>query len=137
MFITEFLVTAGVFEIQKKWAAVKKDGKNPFTKSGYITLDNIIETLSPVRDELLILVYHYTQDDHVITVAHDTEDKTEVVSKFKLIESNDPQKLWSCITYAKRYNLGQIFNIVTDKDDDGNAAKPTATWYTSSAIPVK
>ncbi len=115
-----------LFEIQKQGAAVTKDGKNPFTKSGYITLDNIVETLSPIWTEQKVLVYHTTEDWHMVTVAKDIDDDSEVVSKFKMIESVDPQKLWSCITYAKRYNLGQIFNIITDKDDDWNAAKPSA-----------
>lgn len=43
-----------------------------------------------------------------------------------MIESNDPQKLGSCISYAKRYNLAQIFNIITDRDDDANAASTPA-----------
>ena len=125
-----------LFEIQKlQGAAVKKDWKNPFTKSGYITLDNIVETMSPIWDAQGILVYHYTEEDHMVTVARDIEDDTEVKSKFKLIESNDPQKLWSCITYAKRYNLGQIFNIITDRDDDGNSAKPIPS-VASSVTPV-
>lgn len=122
-----------LFEIQKEWAAVKKDGKNLFTKSSYITLDNIVETLSPVRDKHNIVVFHRTEDWHVVTTAMDIDDDTKIESKFKLIESPDPQKLWSCITYAKRYNLGQIFNIVTDKDDDANSA----VIRTSSVTQIK
>jgi len=113
-----------LFDIQKKCISVKKDWKNPFTKSGYITLDNIVDTLTPVWNELELLVYHRTEDGLMITSVKDTTDDSFVESKFRLIESNDPQKLWSCITYAKRYNLGQIFNIITDRDDDWESAKP-------------
>lgn len=113
--------------IQKEWAAVTKDWKNPFTKSNYITLDNIVDTLSPIRSKHEVVVYHHTEDNHVVTTAYDVESKTSIESKFKLIDSQDPQKLWSCITYAKRYNLGQLFNITTDRDDDGNAAAARTT----------
>lgn len=33
------------------------------------------------------------------------------------------QLMGAAITYAKRYNLGAIFNIITDDDVDGNLAK--------------
>jgi hypothetical protein len=35
------------------------------------------------------------------------------------------------MTYAKRYNLGQLLNIATDDDDDGNAAN-TKQWFSQS-----
>jgi hypothetical protein len=53
----------------------------------------------------------------VIDIDTDLEEKSE----FPVIAS-DPQKIWGAITYGKRYNLWQLFNISTDEDDDWNNA---------------
>ena len=108
--------------IQQQNITVAKTAKNPFFKSKYITLDTIVATLAPILNEAWLLVYHYTENNCIVTVVADIESTETVISSFPMIESNDPQKLWSCITYAKRYNLGQLFNIITDRDDDWNAA---------------
>lgn len=111
-----------LFEIQKKLLTFHKDGSNPFYKSSYLTLDNLLDKLLPICNETGILIYHKTQDNMVKTVVTTPKWDEEVVSSFPLGSLNDPQKIGSYITYAKRYNLSQIFNIVTDDDDDGNNA---------------
>jgi hypothetical protein len=56
----------------------------------------------------------------------DTDTTEKIESRFPIPETiTDPQKMGSAITYAKRYNIGQLFNIMTDEDDDGNATKQT------------
>jgi len=109
-------------EIQKLNLSVSKDSKNPFFKSSYVSLDNLVSTLTPFLNERWLLLYHYTKDKSVYTVVADTESWEVIESAFPMIESNDPQKLWSCISYAKRYNISQLFNIITDRDDDWNSA---------------
>lgn len=112
-----------MLSIQKLRLSFDKDANNPFFKSKYISLDNIVDKLTPVCDNVWLLISHRTENKEVITSVIDVEtDIYRIESRFPLIESQDPQKLGSCITYAKRYNLGQIFNIVTDRDDDWNAA---------------
>lgn len=112
-----------LLEIQKKHLEFEKDTQNPFFKSKYVSLDSIVSKLTPILDEKKLLVIHYTENKEIVTKVINTEEEDiEIESRFPLIESNDPQKLWSCITYAKRYNLGQIFNIITDRDDDWNEA---------------
>lgn len=102
--------------------AVKKDASNPFFKSKYMTLDNIISVLSPILEENKMLVFHKTTNKEVVTVLQDVESDDRIESSIPLPENADPQKLGSAITYFKRYNLGQLFNIVTDEDDDGNSS---------------
>jgi hypothetical protein len=66
-----------------------------------------------------------------VTCVVDTESGEMLQSMFPMIQSNDPQKIGSCISYGKRYNIGQIFNIITDRDDDGNeASKPEKAVFT-------
>jgi len=111
-----------LLEIQKLHLSFEKDAKNPFFKSNYVSLDSIVEKLTPHLDKQWLLVFHRTLNKEIVTEVVDIEDDSAVQSSFPLIDSNDPQKLGSCITYAKRYNLWQLFNIVTDRDDDGNEA---------------
>ena len=63
----------------------------------------------------------------VITVA-DIEGDQALISSFFPITTTEPQKMGSAITYAKRYLLTTVFNVIAEEDDDGNAAqgnKPT------------
>ena len=109
-------------EIQQLNLSVEKNAKNPFFKSSYISLDNLVSTLTPYLNDKWLLIYHYTDNWMINTVVADVESTETVMSSFPMIDSNDPQKLWSAISYAKRYNIGQLFNVITDRDDDGNIA---------------
>ena len=46
------------------------------------------------------------------------EETLPIISR----DANDPQKMGSAITYAKRYGLQAMFGIPADEDDDGNKA---------------
>ena len=102
-----------LLDIQKESTKLKKDANNPFFKSNYITLDNIISTYNTILSEKAIACYHYTKDNKLTTVLIDTEDDTKIESEFNIL-NNDPQKAGSEITYWKRYNLGQLLNNVFD-----------------------
>ena len=121
-----------LLDIQKESTKLKKDANNPFFKSNYITLDNIIATYNEKLSEKLIVCYHYTKDNKLTTVLIDTEDNSKVESEFNVL-NNDPQKAGSEITYGKRYNLGQLLNIQTDLDDDWNLA--SKAWNTKAHYP--
>jgi len=99
--------------------AVTKDGKGHQHK--YPTLDNIIDTLKPLLDDHNLLLFHASNNGAMETHLVDVDTQQEIVSSFVLPQLADMQKMGGAVTYAKRYNLGQIFNIVTDKDDDGEA----------------
>jgi hypothetical protein len=112
-----------LLEVQKMLLSFKKKGSNPHFKSSYLTLDDLLNQLLPVCNELWILIYHKTENQEVKTTV--VCDKEEIVSSFPLWDISNPQKIGSYITYAKRYNLWQIFNIVTDDDDDWNKSSVT------------
>lgn len=109
-----------LLEIQNLGLKFGKTASNPFYKSKYLTLDHLLDKLLPELNKLEILVWHYTENNEVVTAISDWE--TVMTSKFPIGNVSDPQKIGSAITYAKRYNLWQLFNIVTDDDDDGNKA---------------
>ena len=125
-------IVTKLFEIQKMNLAIKKDGKNPHFKNEYITLDKLVSILQPICNEIWLLIVHSTKDNAVSTEIIDIENQNpqwefnsriySFCSSFPLWDISNPQKVGSAITYAKRYNLCQIFNIITDRDDDGNKA---------------
>ncbi len=117
-----------LFEIQKMGLSVTKNGENTFFKdakwkwSKYVTLDALRDVYQPILCEMNILCIHKTRWNDVFTYLIDMDDETEEYSSFPLVNDNNPQKHGSCITYAKRYNLWQLLNIMTDQDDDWNKA---------------
>lgn len=114
-----------LFAIQSKWVQVTKDWVNPHFRSKYMTLDNIIETLSSLLADNKLLVTHFIKEQELITRVVDVESGELLDSSFGLL-ATDPQKKGSEITYAKRYNLSALFNICADEDDDGNSASNNA-----------
>ena len=109
-----------LLELQKKLITFKKDWLNPHFKSKYLTLDNLLDTILPACNELWILIRHEMKDQIVITTI--SVGKDSITSEFPITDLGSPQKVWSAITYAKRYNLWMLLNIVTDDDDDWNKA---------------
>ena len=109
-----------LLDIQNLGLKFGKTASNPFYKSKYLTLDHLLDKLLPELNKLEILVRHYTENNEVVTAISDWE--TVMTSKFPIGNVSDPQKIGSAITYAKRYNLWQLFNIVTDDDDDAQTA---------------
>jgi len=107
--------------IQEAGVRADKDGKNPHFKSTYVTLDNLLQVVLPLANKEKLVVTHYVSERHLITAVTDTESKEALLSSFP-IYAEDPQKVGATITYAKRYNIGAIFNLITEVDDDGNTA---------------
>lgn len=104
--------------VQKK-LSVKKDWTNPFYKSKYITLDEIMTKLQPLLDEQWLMVYNYNTEWWVKTIVTDYSEN--VYSEFRISWVTDPQAMWKVITYWRRYNLVSIFNILADEDDDAQS----------------
>lgn len=103
-----------LLEIQKLWLKFKKEWKANYWK--YITLDDLLDKLLPELNKLDILLYHSMVDWKVVTTVSD--GKAILTSEFPIMDLSSPQKIGASITYAKRYNIWQLFNIVTDDDTD-------------------
>jgi len=111
-----------LFEAKNEIPVIKKDANNPFFKSGYATLSNIIETVEPILMKHGLMITHVMQGNSLITQIWDN-DKAILESSFLLPTNGDIQKIGSAITYAKRYNITAMLNLNIEDDDDGNGAK--------------
>ena len=109
-----------------------KDANNPFFKSKYVPLENVVQ----VVDEAMIHTgLSYTQGIadleegylRVDTIVLHESGEYMVIrgSKVKPVK-NDPQSAGSATTYARRYSLSTAFGIASDPDDDGNGASQQA-----------
>lgn len=124
-------------QLQADIPVIKKDQDNPFFKSKYATLEGINSVVMPLLSKHGFVVSHSIKTDErprVTTIIIHNETKESLVSEFPLTGS-DPQKLGSCVTYGKRYNLTALLNLSIEDDvtdDDGNLAsgnnyKPEST----------
>lgn len=114
-------------KIQEQMLVFKEDGKNPHFSSTYLTLEGLNKIILPICNEMKLLILHRSEFDRFITEVINMEDLNEkITSAFPICETN-PQKIGSIFTYAKRYNLGAIFNITTEEDDNGNFS--SIPWY--------
>ena len=113
---------------------VSKNAKNPFFKSNYADINNVLDTIAPVCTKLGLVVIQAPKLKQgndvlntVISLAENPEQFVESDVRL-LLPSADMQKLGSAITYARRYSLISLFLLETE-DDDGNTSSkhPTAT----------
>ena len=116
-----------LLEFRKQSVAVTKNAKNPYFKSNYADINSVIESITPILDELGLV---FTQCPDIkdgievlttrVTMSDDPKEFIESNVRL-LIPSADMQKLGSAITYARRYALIAMFGLETE-DDDGNLA---------------
>jgi hypothetical protein len=61
--------------------------------------------------------------DYIVTTIYHTPSKETITSKSKIyLQKATAQEYGSYVTYMRRYALSAMLGLVTDEDDDGNAA---------------
>ena len=98
-----------------------------FTQS--IEYKNIILDRVQIKEDGTQLKYQEIHRDIFVTttVKHIVDSETLTCSVPVLINANDkdnPQKMGSAITYAKRYGLQSLYGLASD-DDANSASEPT------------
>ncbi|WCB47057.1 ERF family protein [Nitratidesulfovibrio vulgaris] len=105
-----------------------KDRENPFAKSRYATLNSVMDSC---RDALLtngIWVTQYpvpAEAGHlglVTKLTHAESGQWQSSLLVMPLPKADPQGYGSAMTYARRYALSAMLGMVTEEDDDGEAA---------------
>lgn len=119
---------------------LKKDADNPFFKSSYVTLDNILSAIKEPLKEAGLTFVQIPVGEGLRTILIDIESGESLEGTFTLMPAkNDPQGQGSAITYARRYALSAILGLSTEEDDDGNKAstpeKPSDEPYYDEPFP--
>lgn len=107
-----------------KMGKINKDASNPFFKSKYASLSNILEQIQmPLAESGLCFVQFPTEENTLTTIIIHSESGEYLQGTYSIVPAkNDPQAVGSAITYARRYALGAALGLNIDDDDDGNAA---------------
>lgn len=114
-------------EFAKQGITVKKDADNPFFKSKYTTLNEVLDKVKQPLASLDVLIVQEPTVDGLRTRLIDTTDDTEVSGIMPWVGADNAQKILACTTYYRRGSLISLLGL-EDEDDDGNVAstaKPT------------
>jgi hypothetical protein len=103
---------------------ISKDANNPFFKSKYASLSNILESIQDALTESGLSFVQFPEGEHELTtLLMHAESGEYTQGTYKMTpKDNTPQGIGSCITYQKRYALAAILGLNIDEDDDGNKA---------------
>jgi len=127
------LITALV-KAQEKIDHVVNDAKNPFFKSSYASLKQVLDTIKkPLNDEGIYLqqISHLSENGvsiETVFMGHGASITSGQV--YIPASKNDPQAFGSALSYAKRYSLQMACGIATaDEDDDAEKAMRRQVKY--------
>jgi hypothetical protein len=103
--------------------AISKDSTNPFFKSKYFDINNLLAHVEPILQKNGLICLQPIIDGSVVTKIVDVDTEQIIESSIALTDERDPQKLGSQISYFRRYTLSSLLAIQAE-DDDANSAKP-------------
>ena len=109
-----------LFKAKKEIGKISKDSNNPFYKSKYFDINQLLEHVEPIlqKHNLLIIQPIIENCVHSIIIDIDNED-SNVKSSLELTNQKDSQKRGSEITYYRRYTLASLLGLQAE-DDDAN-----------------
>ena len=127
-------IAPALVAFQADLTPVSKSATNPFFKSKYAPLPEVMEAIQPLlAKHKLAIIQLVTNIDGVSAlntiVLHESGQKLEAIQPL-LLTKQDPQAQGSAITYARRYGVMSALGIVADEDDDGNKAVQAAKQTT-------
>lgn len=113
-------------EFQSEVKQPFRDADNPFFKSKYVPLENVVESIHDIAPKhgLSFAQYPLNDENGRVGVAtllmHESGEWIKFPPVFFDAEKQTPQGYGALITYIKRYALSAIFGITSDEDDDAN-----------------
>ena len=138
--------TAGVMraigKVQATVRTVKKDGKNPFFKSKYATIESVLDSLMGATADAGLVVTQWPDGDALTTIVCHTLSGEFVRTTIVIAPKEPgPQAHGGALTYMRRYSLVAIF-MLAQEDDDGEAAEgrqraPTTDTSTKKPAPKR
>lgn len=115
---------AAIAKVQAEMPRLVKNSEANTNKFNYkyITLDAIWDAIRPLLTKHGLIVLNMMDGERLKTVLIHVESGEEVSCPFPINTNQPPQQLGSAFTYARRYSLCALLQIVADKDDDAAAA---------------
>ena len=117
----EKTIYAALVKAQSEFKPLKKTATNPFLKSKYSTLDDIMEATKKALAENGLGFTQSVRGNVVVTTIFHISGQV-IESEFPLIiNEQDPQKQGAAYTYARRYCLQAALGITAENDDDAES----------------
>jgi hypothetical protein len=106
-----------------KCDTIKKDAKNPFFKSSYASLTNILDAINEPLIECGLSISQFPTGTDGLTTILMHQSGEYIAGEYSMRPAkDDPQGRGSAITYQRRYAIASVLSLNIDEDDDGNAA---------------
>lgn len=120
---------------------IPRDAANPFHKSKYASLTNILNGIHEGLNAVgLVVMQNPSSNGEAIqlsTMIIHAETGEFMESEFSMIPvKKDPQGIGSCLTYMRRYALAAILKLNVDDDDDGNGASGISASKKANIPPI-
>jgi hypothetical protein len=117
-------IAGALVKFQSSVSKVAKESNNPFFKSKYASLANILDTIQKPLSECGLAISQFPDANALTTIILHADSGEWMESSYVMpvAKQNDPQAMGSAITYARRQSIGSILNLNIDDDDDGEKA---------------
>lgn len=117
-------ILKAILDIQAELKPIKKGAYNPHHKSRYADFEDIMGDVGPLLAKHGVVYTCKFTETHILgRLIHIASGETEE-SIFPTTYDANPQKMGSTATYARRYMLSAMLNVVcTGEDDDGNGGQ--------------
>lgn len=125
-------IATALVGFHKEVGKIAKDSNNPFFKSKYASLSNILDGISDPLNNNGLSVVQFPDGENGLTtrLIHISGEWMEANYQMRPAK-DDPQGRGSALTYQRRYALGAILSLNIDEDDDGNKASQNGKAVTS------
>ena len=114
-----------LIKAQSEMGKAKKTSNNPFFKSKYADLSEMIDVTkeSLTANGMAVIQSPGGNGSQISVTARIIHESGQWIEDTLTLNAtkNDPQQAGSAITYARRYQLAALFNIAQE-DDDGNGS---------------
>jgi hypothetical protein len=109
-----------------KVGKIKRDSKNPFFKSKYASISNILDEIGEPLLESGLVITQFPDENGLVSLLIHAETGQFISSNYQMpvAKANDPQALGSSITYARRYAITSILSLNVEDDDGNKGAEP-------------
>jgi len=133
-------LAAALAKAQGEFQAVPRSAENPFFKSKYADLPSVVLAASPILSKHGLSVSQLPDFDGesdllTTTIMHESGQWIEASARLHLIKQ-EPQAQGSATTYMRRYAYSGGIGVVTEADDDAEAASHHSTSPAQSYVPA-
>ena len=131
-------IAAALVKFQSQLKPVEKGSENPFFRSTYASLSDILQAVMPLLSSCGLSItqpMRVTEAGTILITRLMHESGELIESEMVLPHNSDPQRYGSLISYYKRYQLTALLGIATiDEDDDANRASGKDVGYKSTPV---